>query len=347
MQIKLIITSVVLLFSFNISHAQTQLPKGPAADKAIKAYSAGDIDQLAKDLPAMVSAFPTHPFTIFFKAFVADRKDNNVQEALKGYSEVIKAAPDLMEPYFFRAIIFNEKGMYEKAIEDMTNAIKNDDQQQSNLYTLRGEIYDYAGKQNEAFADFKQAISMSPSIAKNYRGLENTSFRCNRNEEAAAIIKKAIEGTESENAGVWAVWADINLRTKQFSVSDKAFDKSISLSAAYPTTTDQPDANTYNSAAIAALNTNNISKAKQLAEKAVAVSPKDHIYYCNRAEISYSDKTWEEVYSWAKKAFEINPRSARANMLMAVGVKLTNRGDALSKQYEDKSKQLQAEGVQD
>ncbi|MBK8608176.1 MAG: hypothetical protein IPN82_15680 [Chitinophagaceae bacterium] len=140
MQIKLIIISVVLLFCNNISHAQTQPPKGPAADKAIKAYSAGDIDQLAKDLPAMVSAFPTHPFTIFFKAFVADRKDNNVQEALKGYSEVIKAAPDLMEPYFFRALIFNEKGMYEKAIDDMTNAIKNDDQKQSNLYTLRGDF---------------------------------------------------------------------------------------------------------------------------------------------------------------------------------------------------------------
>ena len=344
---KKVLFFVLLFINGSDVIAQTQPPKGPAADKAIKAYSAGDIDQLAKDLPAMVSAFPTHPYTIFFKAFVADRKDNNVQEALKGYSEVIKAAPDLMEPYFFRAIIFNEKGMYEKAIEDMTNAIKNDDQKQSNLYTLRGEIYDYAGKQNEAFADFKQAISISPAIAKNYRGLESTSFSIKKNEEAAAITKKAIEGTEVENAGVWAVWADINLRTKQFSVSDKAYDKSISLSAANPTTTEQPDANTYNSAAIAALNTNNISKAKRLEEKAIAAAPKDHIYYCTRAEISYSDKTWEEVYTWAKKALEINPKSVRANMLMAVGVKLTNRGDALSKQYEDKSKQLQAEGVQD
>ena len=347
MQIKLIITSVVLLFSFNISHAQTQLPKGPAADKAIKAYSAGDIDQLAKDLPAMVSAFPTHPFTIFFKAFVADRKDNNVQEALKGYSEVIKAAPDLMEPYFFRALIFNEKGMYEKAIDDMTNAIKNDDQKQSNLYTLRGEIYDFAGKQNEAFADFKQAILMSPSIAKNYRGLENTSFDINKNEEAAAIIKKAIEGTESENAGVWAVWANINSRTKQFSISDKAYDKSISLSAANPTTTEQPDANTYNSAAIVALNTNNFIKAKQLAEKAVAKSPNDCAYYNTRSEISISDKTWEEVYIWAQKALQINSKSARANMLMAIGVKRTNRGEALSAEYEKKAKQLEAEGVLD
>lgn len=70
----------------------------------------------------------------------------------------------------------------------MTNAIKNDDQKQSNLYTLRGEIYDFAGKQNEAFADFKQAIIMSPSIVKNYRGLNNTSRKTNKTEAALAII---------------------------------------------------------------------------------------------------------------------------------------------------------------
>ena len=32
---------------------------------------------------------------------------------------------------------------------------------------------------------------------------------------------------------------------------------------------------------------------------------------------------------------------------MAIGVKRTNRGDALSAEYEKKSKQLQAEGVKD
>jgi tetratricopeptide (TPR) repeat protein len=341
-----IVFNILLCISVQL-FAQTTVPKGMAADKALAAYSAANLNELAAAMPALSKEHPAHPYTIFLKAYLADRKDNNVAEALKGYSEVIKASPDLMEPYFFRAIIFNEKGMYEKAIDDMTNAIKNDDSKQSNLYTLRGEIYSKAEKNVEAFADFKQAIFISPAIAKNYRGLESTSFSIHKNEEAAAITKKAIESTESENAGVWAVWADINLRTKQFSVADKAFDKSISLSAAHSATTEQPDADTYNSAAIAALNTNNIPKAKKLSEKAVSVSPKDHIYYCNRAEISYSDKTWEEVYTWAQKALQLNTRSARANMLMAVGVKLTNRGDALSKQYQDKSKQLQAEGVQD
>jgi tetratricopeptide (TPR) repeat protein len=333
----LFIISLVIVSS---TIAQTTPPKGTAADKAIAAYSAGNLNDLYAALPALVKEHPNHPFTIFFKAFIADRKDNNVAEALRGYSEVIKTAPDLMEPFLFRAIIFNEKGMYEKAIEDMTNAIKYDTDKSSNLFTLRGEIYSTANKNEEAFADFKQAIQMTPSVAKNYRGIMNTAFAINKKDEAIAIIKNAVNGTEAENADVWEVWGEINLRTKQFSTADKAYDKSFSLNA-----TASPEA--YNSASIAALNVNNFSKAKQHAEKAITLAPEDFHNYNTRSEISVQDKTWEEVYTWAKKALELNPKSARANMLMAIGVKRTNRGEALSAEFEKKSKQLQSEGVQD
>jgi tetratricopeptide (TPR) repeat protein len=333
--------AIILLMGVNIIIAQTTPPKGAAADKAIAAYSAGNLNDLSAALPALVKEYSNHPFTIFFKAFVADRKDNNVSEALRGYSEVIKTAPDLMEPYLYRAIIFNEKGMYEKAAEDMSNAIKNDDSHSSNLYTLRGEIYSKANKNEEAFADFKQAIQLTPSVAKNYRGLMNTARAINKKEDATALIKNAINGTEADNAEVWAIWADFNLLMKQFSISNEAFDKSFLLDAAIA------GADDYNSAAIAALNISNFSKAKKRAEQAIAISPDDYHYYNTRSEISISDKTWEEVYTWAQKALQINAKSARANMLMAIGVKRTNRGDALSAEYEKKAKQLEADGVKD
>ncbi len=320
--------------------AQTAPPTGPAAVKAIKAYSEHKLDDLAAVLPDLIKAHPNHPYTIFFKAYIADNKDNNVSEALKGYSEVIKIAPDIMEAYFFRARIFNEKGMYEKAIEDMSNAIKYDDSKASNLYTMRGEIYSSAGKNTEAYNDFKQAIVFSPALATNYRGLMNTGLKANRIDDAAATIRKAIEGTESKNASVWEVWGDMNLRTKQFAVADKAYDISFTLIGAKPT------ADSYNSAAIAALNTNNFSKAKRLAEEAVQEDPKGYLYYCTRSEISVQDKTWEEVYTWAQKALQVNEKSARANKLMAIGVKRTNRGEALSKEYDFKSKKYEAEGDQ-
>jgi tetratricopeptide (TPR) repeat protein len=331
----------ILLFASQVAFAQTAPPKGAAADKAIAAYSAGNLIDLSAVLPALVKEYPSHPFTTFFKAFVADRKDNNVQEALKGYSEVIKTAPDLMEPYLYRAIIFNEKGMYEKGIEDMTNAIKYDTDKSSNLFTLRGEIYSTANKNEEAFADFKQAIQMTPSVAKNYRGLMNSARAINKKEDAITIIKNAITGSESNNAGVWEVWGDFNLLMKQFKISDEAFDKSFLLDASFA------NADSYNSAAIAALNVNNFSKAKKRAEQAIAISPDDYHYYNTRSEISISDKTWEEVYTWAQKALQVNAKSARANMLMAIGIKRTNRGDVLSAEYEKKAKQLEADGVKD
>jgi tetratricopeptide (TPR) repeat protein len=323
------------------SFAQTSPPKGPEADKAIAAYTSGDNKALAAALPSLIKAHPNHPYTIYFKAFIADFVDNNVSEALRGYSEVIKIAPDLMEPYFFRGRIFSEKGMYEKAIEDLTNAIKYDTEKTSNLFTVRGNIYADAGKQLEAFTDFKQAIFLSPSISDNYTGLVNTGSRCNKSDEAKTIISNAINGAEAANARIWAVWGDLNLRMKQFKISDKALDQSFLLDAA------SANANDYNNAAIAALNLNNFSKAKKRAEQAIAKSPDDYHYYNTRSEISISDNTWEEVYTWAKKALDINAKSARANMLMAIGIKRTNRGDALSAEYEKKAKQLEADGVQD
>lgn len=79
-----------------------------------------------------------------------------MSEALRGYSEVIKSAPDLSDPFIFRAIIFNEKGMYQKAIDDMTKAIELEGDKMPNNFTLRGNIYANAGNDSEAYQDFKK-----------------------------------------------------------------------------------------------------------------------------------------------------------------------------------------------
>ncbi|MBL0068250.1 MAG: hypothetical protein IPP39_07075 [Chitinophagaceae bacterium] len=338
---KIFFIIAILLSGLNTINAQTNPPTGPAADKAIKAYSEGKLNELAAAMPTLKKAYPNHPYTIFFAAHVADRLDNNVSEALRGYSEVIKSAPDLSDPFIFRAIIFNEKGKYQKAIDDMTKAIELEGDKMPNNFTLRGNIYANAGNDSEAYQDFKKAISLSPNLASNYRGIMNTGLLTGRKDEIISILSNAVNGSEAQNGSVWEVWGDVNLRTKQFATADKAYGKAIALDAT------NANADCYNSAAIAALNTNQFVKAKQLAEKAISLAPKNHLFYCNRSEISIQDKTWEEVYTWAQKALQVNEKSARANLLMAIGVKRTNRGDALSAEYEKKSKQLQEDGVQD
>ena len=337
------IRTILLVFLLNgwFSMAgQTKPPTGPAAEKIIKAYSSGDLNGIVATFSALEKAWPDHPFTHFFKAFIADRKDNNVNEALREYSTVIKMAPDLSDPFLFRAIIFNEKGMYEKAVEDMSKAIELEGDGNPNLFSLRGDIYSNAGKNEEAFADFKKGISLDPAIAKNYRGLMNTGLELNKNTELMAIIKNAVSGSELKNGAVWEVWGDMNLRTKAFAEADKAYSNALSLNPAAAT------ADTYNNAAIAALNTNSFPRAKSLSEKAITLEPGNYLLYTVRAEISTKDKSWEEVYEWAKKALAINEKTARGNMLMAVGVKLTGRGDTLSADYQQKAKAYEAQGLQ-
>ena len=104
--------------------AQTNPPSSAIATKTIQAFSTNNLGELAVLVPQFEKAHPEHVYTVFFKAYLADVKDNNVNEALRGYSQVIKLSPDIMEAYFFRCRIFYEKGMYEKALEDITNAIK-------------------------------------------------------------------------------------------------------------------------------------------------------------------------------------------------------------------------------
>ena len=332
-----VLTLLAISFSMFMK-AQTKPPESRIASKTIQAFSTNNLDELSVLLPQFAKAHPEHVYTVFFKAYLADVKDNNVNEALKGYSQVIKMAPDIMEAYFFRCRIFFEKGMYEKALDDITNAIRYDTYHSSNLYTTRAEIYERLSRMEAAYDDFYKAIELDPSNEKNYRGLLNVGLLLDRKEAIATIFQRAVQGIQSNNAGVWEVWGDFLLRTKQYAAADVAYDQSFRLPYA------APSADSYNNAAIAALNTGNFSKAKRLAEKAVAINPKGYLYYCTRSEISIYDKTWEEVYTWAQKALLVNSKSARVNKLMSIGVKFTNRGEALSNEYDAKSKKYESEG---
>ena len=55
-------------------------------------------------------------------------------------------------------------------------------------------------------------------------------------------------------------------------------------------------------------------------------------------------KAWEDVYTYAKKAIAVNPKNAMANMMMAIGISRTNRGEALAAEYEAKAKALETAG---
>lgn len=324
--------------------AQTKEPEGAAAKNAIESYRNRDIAGLEKAVTELEKVHPKHPYTLFFKAYVKDAKGVDVNEILRDYSEVIRIAPDFSDPYIYRGQLFHYKGIYQKAIDDYTKAIEiekgNGPEVYVEFYVLRGESYNRMGNATAAYDDFKSAATLFPSIPRYYRGMLNTAFDAKREQEALSFLQQAVDGKQSQNGGIIEVLADMYLRMQKFSQADEYYTKALAMQGWEPS----PDS--YSGASIAAERVENFSKAKTLIEKAIQMNPKEVVYYTNRAGIAATEKKWEDVYTWAKKALEVNSNDMYANMYMAVGVKLTGRGDALSAEYEKKAYEIQKQQKQ-
>jgi len=303
----------------------------------IKAYFSGVSSEIKEKYGTLEKAFPGNVYTKFFHAYISDMQ-GDVDGALREYSEVIRLAPEVTEAYVYRGKIFGDKGMYDRGIADVSKAIEIEGKETpAFFYTTRGDIYGLAKKYEASIADFKQSILLLPSKAENYVGFINMAFAAGNTTELESILSDAVNGAQADNPGVNLAYADFLLRTKRFKEADEIYTKVINRNGYIAEGED------YNRASIAAYRLKNYYNAALLLEKAISLSPRNVDFIVNRASIAIDEGKWEDVYTWAQKAVAMDANHARANMMMAVGIKRTGRGDALSAEYEAKAKRLEAE----
>ena len=63
-----------------------------------------------------------------------------------------------------------------------------------------------------------------------------------------------------------------------------------------------------------------------------------------RVSIAMDQQQWEAVHTWARAALAVDSEDPMANMMMAVGIMRTNRGEAAALEYEAKARRLDAAG---
>ena len=103
-------------------------------------------------------------------------KNNNREEAISYYAEVIRLAPAhpaiVAEAYNHRGIAYNEKGEIDRAIEDYTESIKLKPDW-DHVYFNRGNAYHKKNDYDHAIADFTEAIDLNSDFAGayNHRGV--------------------------------------------------------------------------------------------------------------------------------------------------------------------------------
>lgn len=337
--------SIILLFLYCIPlqlKAQPyKEPVSPAYSKLLKAYEQSfvthNLDDFKNALPLAEKAHPGHPYVIYFRAWLNHATGEDMVAALRGYSEAIRLMPELSDPYPMRASLFSEKGLYDKAIADMDKAIAIEGKSASaDWYSDRAEYKLRAGNAKAAFDDFALAINKSPSTPRFYTGLVNTAFEQKNTEAAVAIFTSTLQGPLKNNGDILMAYGNLLMRMQKMNEADVVMQKSF----ADPNF--KPDGKDYNSAGIVAYRLKDYPRATLLFDKAIALSPNDVGFLCNRASLAIDLKAWDDVYTYANRAITANPNNALANGMMAVGVKFTGRGEALSNEYYEKAKKLEA-----
>ena len=337
---NILLSALIVVFAYAGSIAQPYTEPTSAAYKAlvkeyVAAFQTGDLTKFKAALPAVEKAHPGHPNTLFFQAFYTEGSGGDHTAAMKGYSDVIRLNPDFTEAYQHRAVLFYRKGMYDRAVADMDKAIETAGKDlYAAMYGDRGEFKYQAGDYPGAFADYTKATGMEPANPKWYIGVANTSIDMKNPAASEAVFKAALDGGQSSNGGIRAAYGNLLMRTQKFAEADAQCKLAFSASGF------SPDAKDLNTAGIVAMKMRDYGRASGLLERGMAKDPTDVDIVLNRASVAIEQKAWEDVYNYAQKAIAVDPKSAMANMMMAVGISRTNRGDALAAEYEAKAKKL-------
>lgn len=132
-------------------------------NRAVARYLTYDFNGALNDLDYVLEQDPVNYTALFNRALLrAEIHDND--RALLDFNRALQLRPDDLNARFNRALVESEKGMWTEAIADATEIIGRYPQMYAG-YALRGQIYQQAGRDHAAMADFRRANAIAHTAA--------------------------------------------------------------------------------------------------------------------------------------------------------------------------------------
>ncbi len=331
---KTILLIVSILFVANAKAQITSLE----LDKLWAANTGNSKDVALSTLTSFEKKYPADEKVMFNRGWYEYNFEDNLNESLKAFSNAIKKDPKFVKAYLFRAKVFEKRGIYEKAIEDLTVAITlNKSTDNIEVYRQRGGFYYQIKNYKNAVADFLEVAKLNPFLSNIYLDISRTYAETGNAKDAEAILYNNLNTTVDQPGVMRFFYGEFLLGAKRYSEAFEQYKKGFAT--ANPKNVFAED---FDKAGGAAYKLKDLNQAAIWFNTAIYLDPKNINYLLNRASVGVDEKNWEQVKAYAEKALKINSNNPLANMMMAVGLK--NTGDAAQAQvYEDKAKRYEKE----
>lgn len=128
----------------------------------------------------------------FNKGYALKNNARKPEEALEAYDKAIEVDPGFARPYAGRAVIFIERGQFEKAIGESERAIHLDPNF-AWAYNTRGVAHNGLGNPEKAIEDLSRAIELDPKYARPHSNRSTSHHMLKNYRQALKDADKAIE----------------------------------------------------------------------------------------------------------------------------------------------------------
>jgi tetratricopeptide (TPR) repeat protein len=149
------------------------------------------------------------------------------ETAIAEFTEAIRLDPNNSFAYFLRGYAYKEKKQYDRAINDLTTAIRLDPNNYV-AYTCRGYVYTFIDQDDQAISDYTMAISLNPDDSSTYYKRGRTYYVKDQYDQAISDCTMAIN-LDPDYVDAYAlrgiIYADKGMKNEAI----RDFEKAISL----------------------------------------------------------------------------------------------------------------------
>ena len=299
-------------------------------DKAMEINGGSSQIDAQKMIELLEQKYPDDGKVLFLRGMYHFR-DGNSNMAMMSFTNAIKLLPKFAMAYNGRAILFEQKGLLEKSIDDFTKSIEINSVD-ADIYGKRADLFFQLKEFQKALVDYDKQIQLAPSGIMGYYNAANTSISLGKASEADQYFAKAYAAKGMQAFVVNALFGKFLVLQKRYPEAMEKYE--LALKEAESQFGDED----FNMAAIAFYKNQQFDKAIIYANKAIALQPANIDYKCNLASIYVDKKDWQQVMNASQAGLNVDPNHAMANMYMAVALTKLGR-DTEAQPYLIKAKQ--------